>query len=164
MTQRQNATPVLIGIGLFISALLAMFVFSMAAKFDEVTKEKDTELAACNAAPSVECLIEAGLKLAMLAEQFTLPDTNVQALAEMGRKQDARALEMRILRIQGVDRAKARSRAQNRIKEIVPKLRGSAKEGLTQEQLNEMSQAALNARDFTGLITAAHTWYLHNDY
>lgn len=161
MTKRHKAAPVLIGIGLFIAALLTMFVFSMAAKFDEVTKEKDAALAACNAAPSVECLLEAGLKLAMSAEQFPSPETNVQALAEMGRKQDARALEMRILRIQGVDRAEARSRAQDRIKAIKPIERGRAKGALNQDQLIEISETAIASRNFSDLITAAMTWYLH---
>jgi hypothetical protein len=73
------------------------------------------ELAACREAPAAECLAGLGLRLALAEHRPPAYSAAVDALAVMGRVEDAFALEVRLLTRNGRSREEAERAAQRRL-------------------------------------------------
>ncbi|NBZ88620.1 hypothetical protein [Stagnihabitans tardus] len=98
---------------LFFVLLLALALLPLAQALLPAERARRAALAACRAAPTVDCLIEAGFTEAM---RIPLPShlPELDALATLGYGDQARALEIRLLQAQGLSSAEAIGRADRR--------------------------------------------------
>lgn len=76
----------------------AAFMLSTTPLFADVA---EAEIAACQAAPTSECLADIGVALAMVQEKLSTKREGVKILAQLGRFNDADALTFRTYRLNG---------------------------------------------------------------
>lgn len=163
MTQtRRSNTPILVGIGLFVVCLIGAFTFSLRATFDQATEETNQRFEACATAPSSRCLLALGTSLALVQETYPQDMEIVSQLAEMGQRQDARAIGLRHRLTQGQDRKAARAQVLKTVKaiDVIPFGRDTGTRD--QRDLDQIAHNALASRDYHQLIEAAHILYLHS--